>query len=211
MDYYLAESFDGGDTWEPNLRLSEFTIDLRKSPFVGDGVWLGDYQGFVPALNFETPAVATWIDTRSEDNDPYAVRINRTRGTTFDIWRKLRFSTNDLANAAISGEQADPDGDTIPNLAEYALGLEPTHPDPSPLRALVGLFSSMAIEYEQLAVLSDIRFTWQSSLNLKDWTRVAPWGQSVVSASDPSMERVDTLFKRGSYMLFFRLTMERIP
>ena len=91
MDLYLAESFDGGDTWEPNLRLSEFSSDIRKAPqpFGFDQYFLGDYQGIVPALNFETPAVAAWIDTRAGNSDPYVVRIKRTKGTTFETWRKL--------------------------------------------------------------------------------------------------------------------------
>ena len=55
--------------------------------------------------------------------------INRTKGTTFDTSRKLRFSTNDLANLAVSGENGDQDSDGIPNLAEYAFGLEPNRTD----------------------------------------------------------------------------------
>ncbi|MEO8425791.1 MAG: hypothetical protein ABI651_01635, partial [Verrucomicrobiota bacterium] len=139
VDLYLAESFDGGDHWEPNIRLTDFSSDLRaaatRDTGSGGGVYLGDYQAIVPSLNFDTPGVATWIDTRAGNNDPYSVRIQRTKGTTFETWRKLRFSTNDLANAAISGENADTDGDGIPNLAEYAFGLEPGHADQSPLRA----------------------------------------------------------------------------
>jgi hypothetical protein len=215
VDYYLAESFDGGDTWEPNLRLSEFTTDLRNAPDVGDGVTVGDYQGFVPALNFDTPAVATWIDTRSGNNDPYAVRITRTKGTTFKTWRRLRFSTNDLANPNISGEQADPDGDGIPNLAEYAFGLEPGHPDPRPVRALVTDSSvsggpAIAIEYERLAVLSDIRLTWETSTNLKDWTPAPALGLGGSSLGrDASMTRIRELIKLDGRRAFFRLRVER--
>ena len=45
-----------------------------------------------PSLNLESPAVACWIDRRSGNSDPYVVRINRVRGTSFDTWCKLRFS-----------------------------------------------------------------------------------------------------------------------
>ena len=91
----------------------------------------------MPALNFDAPGAAVWIDTRTGNLDPYAVRISRTRGTTFAAWQKLRFSTNDLANAAISGENADPDHDGIPNLAEYAFGLEPKQTNSSPIQVNV--------------------------------------------------------------------------
>src|SRR5262249_7298499 len=44
VDLYLSESFDGGDTWEPNLRLTEFSSDLLKAPLVyNTWRWLGDY------------------------------------------------------------------------------------------------------------------------------------------------------------------------
>jgi hypothetical protein len=39
---------------------------------------------------------------------------------------------------AISAETADPDGDGIPNLAEYDFGFEPNHPDTGPLRIARG-------------------------------------------------------------------------
>ena len=35
---------------------------------------LGDYEGLVPALNFDTPAGAMWMDTRPGNSDPDAIR-----------------------------------------------------------------------------------------------------------------------------------------
>ncbi|MCZ7639720.1 MAG: glycoside hydrolase [Verrucomicrobia bacterium] len=32
VDVYLAESFDGGLTWKPNLRLTEMASDLQLAP-----------------------------------------------------------------------------------------------------------------------------------------------------------------------------------
>lgn len=40
-------------------------------------------------------------------------------------WRSLRFSASDLLNASISGWNADPDNDGMPNLLEYATGCNP--------------------------------------------------------------------------------------
>ena len=39
---------------------------------------------------------------------------------------------DDLANEAISGPNADPDGDDIPNLLEFTLELDPTAPQSIP-------------------------------------------------------------------------------
>jgi len=43
----------------------------------------------------------------------------------FDAWRKEHFSEEELQDPNISGPDADPDGDGIPNLMEYAMGLDP--------------------------------------------------------------------------------------
>ena len=88
-----------------------------------------DRQAPALGLGENVPAVACWIDTRSGSSDPFSARIQRTRGATFETWRNLRWGTNDLANLAITGPAADPDGDGIPNFSEYALGLEPNHAD----------------------------------------------------------------------------------
>ena len=44
-----------------------------------------------------------------------------------DEWRALYFGTT--VNSGPAADAADPDGDTIPNLLEYALGLDPAAPD----------------------------------------------------------------------------------
>jgi len=45
-----------------------------------------------------------------------------------DDWRKQQFGS-DADNAAIAGDDADPDGDGSSNLLEYALGLDPNVPN----------------------------------------------------------------------------------
>lgn len=46
----------------------------------------------------------------------------------FDQWRSEKFGA-DYANTAISGDAADPDGDGLDNITEYALGREPRSSD----------------------------------------------------------------------------------
>ena len=49
--------------------------------------------------------------------------------TGYDAWRAAHFTDADFLNDAVSGPAADPDGDGVPNLLEYALGLDSRHSD----------------------------------------------------------------------------------
>jgi len=44
---------------------------------------------------------------------------------TYATWKASVFTATDQANAAVSGETANPSGDGVPNLMKYALGLNP--------------------------------------------------------------------------------------
>jgi len=48
-----------------------------------------------------------------------------------DLWRLNNFGTS--SNSGLAADGADPDGDGLVNLVEYALGLNPNSPDPNPL------------------------------------------------------------------------------
>lgn len=63
---------------------------------------------------------------------PYTLTINVTNPVQpptpqelYEEWRLLNWNAADAANDDISGVAADPDGDDIPNLLEYTLGLDP--------------------------------------------------------------------------------------
>ncbi len=58
-------------------------------------------------------------------------RCGNVRSTTaaYEQWRRMYFSQNQLADAAISGDGADPDGDTMSNLQEFLAGTVPTNRD----------------------------------------------------------------------------------
>src|SRR5437868_740514 len=87
------------------------------------------------------------------------------------------WGTNDLANLAISGPAADPDGDGIPNFSEYALGLEPDHPDSGVLRTKLELDPAIGgfhVSFTHPSVLSDVEFAWEESTDLLHWQPSQP-------------------------------------
>ena len=56
-----------------------------------------------------------------------------------DYWQSQHFTNpSDRANPAVSGPSADPNGDGIPNLLAYLLGIDPEGPTPPRLRVIGG-------------------------------------------------------------------------
>ncbi len=222
VDLYLAESFDGGQTWEQNIRLTDVSSDVRRAPLTSFGYMLGDYQGIVPALDFDTPAIASWVDTRNSTPDAYVIQLARRRGTLFETWQQLRFSTNELADTAISGPEADPDGDGIRNLAEYAHGLEPRHPDVPPLRfdsrryGLPGDGDSQShphirLWFEALSVLDDVAFSWESSEDLSHWSPAIPSAEQTGEGPSRTLRTLEArhLVNAEEKFKSFRLKVEQ--
>lgn len=75
VNLYLAQSFNGGATWEPSIRVSSMTTDASLAPLTSQGYMLGDYQAIAESPNVNVPAVPIWIDGRTGNPDPFAARI----------------------------------------------------------------------------------------------------------------------------------------
>lgn len=75
VNLYLAQSTNGGTTWQPGIRLSSVTTDATLAPQTSAGYMLGDYQGVAEVTNANTPAVPVWVDTRTGSPDPFTTRV----------------------------------------------------------------------------------------------------------------------------------------
>ena len=83
-------------------------------------------------------------------------------------WRGLTFTTAELANPAISGWAADPDGDGIPNLLEYAFGLDPHSPDGAGLTSAL-VDGRLTLEYPRRKYNTDVALVPEVTLDLSSW------------------------------------------
>ncbi len=173
VDLYLAESFDGGESWEANRRISSVSSDLSRAPLTPSGRMVGDYQGLVPALNLETPGVTVWVDTREDSPGPWSARIARARGASFAAWQRLAFADPDAPPAR---PEADADGDGLPNAVEYLVGGSPARPDPPALRAEPPREPGAAPAYafRAQAVVEDVAPAWARSADLRHWEPATP-------------------------------------
>lgn len=124
-DIFAAQSFDGGATWAPEIRVSDYTADLRLAQLSSSGYMVGDYLGVAPSYLPTQGTIPIWCDTRYGNSDPFIARLAPRSLQDFSAWQAVRFTTAEIADPQASGPSADPDGDGYPNFAEYVLGTDP--------------------------------------------------------------------------------------
>lgn len=200
IDLYSNTSFDGGVTWQPGLRLTEYSSDVRVAALTSSGYMLGDYQGLVPPVSDDQPAVALTIDTRNADADPFAIRYALSTTQDFAAWRIARFNRSELANDGISGLFGDPDQDGFPNFAEYALATDPRVSESgNALRvAPVGGSSLVAIDYV-VRTTKDFSVQFSTSTDLATWQPLSP---DTVLAPQPPGVTSPTTTRAGGIFTF---------
>jgi hypothetical protein len=124
------------------------------------------------------------------DSGNHTVRAGTA--TTVSSWRTAFFTPAQLNNSAISGDSADPDGDGLANLLEYAFHVSPTDPSAANLPSVVldpagaaaakasgltplGVTSqTLAIVYAKAVGETELTFVVQQSSNLSQWSPASP-------------------------------------
>ena len=86
-------------------------------------------------------------------------------------WRLDQFGTN-VSNLQIAGDSADPDGDKIPNLVEYALGGNPTTASVAILPVGSRATNRLQLRFSRPAP-SEVIYIVEASTDLTNWTAVA--------------------------------------
>jgi hypothetical protein len=129
VDLYLAQSFDGGATWEPNIRLTSVSTDASLAPLTSQGYMLGDYQGVAESTDVNVPAVPIWIDTRTGNPDPFVTRVGMSPQVDFTSWEAARLSLYQIDNPTLGGESGDADHDGEDNLSEFRSHTDPNNPN----------------------------------------------------------------------------------
>jgi len=136
----------------------------------------------------------------SGSNDQASITI---RDKPFDHWRFHHFTSSELANSAISGETADPDGDQIPNLLEYGFGFSPNVASISPT-ILSHESGYMEISVVKNPDATDLTWDAEVSANLANWEAAA-----ITSNSATNFIARDILMIEEADKRFIRLKVSR--
>jgi hypothetical protein len=131
----------------------------------------------------------------------------------YSEWIARSFSGGDLGNAALAGEQADPDGDGMVNLMEYLFGSDPRSPSTAPLPGagvvVDGGLKTAVLKYGASREADGVFLLVEASTNLQTWMPVkytdAPTGRAVATA----VEIASTIEGPAPDKQFFRFRAAR--
>jgi hypothetical protein len=135
---------------------------------IDDGIVVGDVTVTLslsnsPSYNLGSPAIATVI----------------VHDTPFNDWRLANFGTN-ANNSAVSGDFADPDGDGIVNLLEYALGLNPNVASVQglPTSQIDPTCNCLTLTYTEVLSAIDLTYTVEAASDLG-----GPWSTNGITSA----------------------------
>ena len=126
VDLYLAQSFDGGATWQPNIRLTSVSTNASQAPLTSAGYMLGDYLEIAQTTRPTVPVVPIWVDTRTGDPDPFITRAGvAPYADLVTAWEAARESLAQVPATSLRPQTNDPDRDGEDNQSEAASGTGP--------------------------------------------------------------------------------------
>ncbi len=129
VDLYLAQSFDFGNTWQPNIRLTSVSSNASLAPLTAAGYMLGDYLGVAQTTRPAVPAVPIWVDTRTGNPDPFITRAGiAPYSELVTAWEAARESLAQVPTSSLRAQAADGDRDGEDNQSELASGTGPNNP-----------------------------------------------------------------------------------
>lgn len=122
----------------------------------------------------------------------------------YAAWATAHFSQQEISDG-LATDNADPDTDGLPNLAEYALGTDPLQFTPPLVATLEG--NGLALTFTRPADLPDVAYAAESSEDLHTWSPVPL--ELLVPGETETLRARDPLTAGNPAVRFLRLRFER--
>jgi hypothetical protein len=108
----------------------------------------------------------------------YTIIYHPNPTVTYAQWQEAQFTPDEISNhPEISGATADPDGDGLSNLLEYALSSNPTDSASNNRPAPSLDATSLSLTYTKNLAAGDLTYTIEQSTDLTNWTPVTTTDQ----------------------------------
>ncbi len=157
------------------------SVALHKAVDAATNTALDGLQGPI------TPATARAALVTASDHLP--VVADYTVDIAYATWLTRFFTAAEQADLTVSGNAADPDGDGIPNLLEYALGLSPRSVDTNGLptvgKTTINGNTYLTLTCTQVFANTDITYMPQVSSDLATWNSGANYVATVSAQNNP--------------------------
>ena len=139
--------------------------------------------------------------------------------TPYAAWQNAHFTAAQLAEPGVSGDLADPDGDGIVNLLEYALNLDPFTPGRTGLPVTSTLAQGGAayatLTYTKVKAATDLTYAVEVSADLVNWNGGSGYTADVGALDQGTTEQVTTrdltAITPATPRRFMRLRVTRQP
>ena len=116
--------------------------------------------------------------------------------TPYSTWQNNHFTAAQLADPAVSGDLADPNGDGIVNLLEYALNLDPLTANraglPVAAPATLNGTTNLTLTYTRVKAATDLAYVVEVSADLVTWNSGSAYTADVSVIDQGTTQQVAT-------------------
>jgi hypothetical protein len=151
--------------------------------------------------------------------------VNSLAPENFSAWQKLYFTPAEIADPAVSGPLADPDGDDVGNLLEFALNLDPTFNERALMAPSTGLRGLPIVQLETISGESltmefvrrtagsgaELTYITEFSTDLVTWQAVGTEAATSINSRWDRVKITDSVTTNDEVKRFVRLRVVLSP
>jgi hyaluronate lyase len=160
---------------DPDLGPDPLALISWTAANAGAVVRNGNSLIYTPPANFVGTANFTYTVSDGGLSATGQGRVDVGFARSYESFAQLRFSPLQLTDPAVSGPDADPDGDGLSNRLEHALGLDPLNANPQAIESGFDETDGrrLAILFTRASAATDVTIRVQASSDLATWTDLA--------------------------------------